>query len=42
MGFKFENLIVWESAVELATTVSNMIDLWPKKEIFVLSSQICK
>jgi len=40
MAFKFENLKVWQSAVELSGQVSELTDGFPKKETFVLTSQI--
>ena len=40
MAFKFEKLKVWESAVELSGRASELTDTFPKKEMFVLSSQI--
>jgi four helix bundle protein len=40
MGFKFEKLIVWQKAVDLSADVSELTKLFPKDELFVLSSQI--
>jgi four helix bundle protein len=40
MAFKFENLKVWQSAVELSGQISELTAGFPKKEMFVLSSQI--
>lgn len=42
MAFKFENLKVWQSAVELSGQVSELTEGFPKKELFVLTSQIQK
>lgn len=40
MAFKFENLKVWQSAIELSGQISELTDGFPKKELFVLTSQI--
>lgn len=40
MAFKFENLKVWQSAVELSGQISELTEEFPKKEMFVLTSQI--
>ncbi len=40
MAFKFENLKVWQSAVELSGQVYELTEGFPKKELFVLTSQI--
>ena len=40
MAFKFEKLKVWQSAVELSGQISELTEKFPKKELFVLSSQI--
>lgn len=40
MAFKFENLKVWQSAIELSGQVSELTERFPKKELFVLTSQI--
>jgi four helix bundle protein len=40
MAFKFEKLKVWESAVELSGQVSELTEKFPKKEMFILPSQI--
>ena len=40
MAFKFEKLKVWEKAVDLAGKVSELIENFPKKEMYVLSSQM--
>lgn len=40
MAFKFENLKVWQAAVELSGEVSELAKTFPKTEMFVLSSQI--
>lgn len=40
MGFKFENLKIWNLALELAGEVSEMVKSFPKDELFILTSQI--
>lgn len=40
MAFKFENLKVWQSAAELSGQVYELAEGFPKKELFVLTSQI--
>jgi four helix bundle protein len=40
MAFKFENLKVWEKAVDLSGNVSELTEGFPKKEMFVLTSQM--
>lgn len=40
MGFKFENLRIWPDGIDLSNDVAKMSLLWPKREMFVLSSQI--
>ena len=40
MGFKFENLKIWNLALELAGEISEMVKSFPKEELFILTSQI--
>lgn len=40
MSFKFEKLIVWQKAVDLASDVHDLTKSFPKDELFILSSQI--
>jgi four helix bundle protein len=40
MPFKFENLEVWKEAVELTGIVHDVSEKFPKKELYVLTSQI--
>ena len=40
MAFKFEKLTVWQKAIDLSGEVSELVETFPKKEQFVLSSQI--
>ena len=42
MAFKFENLRVWEKAIELSGTISELTETFPRKEQFVLSAQIMR
>lgn len=40
MAFKFEELRVWEMAINLSAEVSKLVKSFPAEERFVLSSQI--
>jgi len=40
MSFKFEKLIVWQKALELAGMVNQLTKSFPREELFVLTSQI--
>lgn len=40
MAFKFEGLKVWQRSIELSGEISELIETFPKKEMFVLASQI--
>lgn len=40
MAFKFENLKVWEKAVDLSADISVLAKTFPKDELYVLTSQI--
>lgn len=40
MGFKFEDLRVWQKAVELTDDVYTLTEKFPREEMFGLSSQI--
>jgi len=40
MSFKFEKLIVWQKAVDLAANVHDLTKTFPKEELFILTSQI--
>ncbi|MDB4919926.1 four helix bundle protein [Mucilaginibacter sp.] len=40
MSFKFEKLIVWQKAVDLAADVHELTKAFPKDELFILSAQI--
>lgn len=40
MAFKFENLRVWELAIDLSAEVSKLVKTFPAEERFVLSTQM--
>jgi len=40
MGFKFEELKVWQRAVDLTADVHELTRTFPKDELYVLSAQI--
>ena len=40
MAFKFENLKVWQKALDLADQIHQLTRTFPKEEIYVLTSQI--
>lgn len=40
MAFKFENLQVWQKALDLTVEVNNLTKSFPKDELYVLTSQI--
>jgi four helix bundle protein len=40
MAFKFEGLKVWQKSIELSGEISQLTEKFPKKELFVLTSQI--
>lgn len=40
MAFKFEQLRVWQKALQLTTLVNEVAKEFPKDEMFVLTSQI--
>lgn len=40
--FKFEGLHIWQDAMELGEIINGMAESFPKKEIYNLSSQICR
>jgi len=42
MKFKFENLIVWQKAMDLAEDINKISYKFPKEEIYNLSSQILR
>ncbi|TVR13532.1 MAG: four helix bundle protein [Balneolaceae bacterium] len=42
MSFKFEKLIVWQKAMKLGECINDISRKFPKKEMFNLTSQICR
>ena len=40
MAFKFENLLIWQKAVDLSDMVNTLCKSFPKEELFILISQI--
>ena len=40
MAFKFENLKVWQRAIDLSGEIYQLTESFPKKEMYVLTSQI--
>ena len=40
MGFKFENLLVWQKALDLADEINIVTKEFPKEELYILTSQI--
>ncbi|MEP1097296.1 MAG: four helix bundle protein [Cyclobacteriaceae bacterium] len=40
MAFKFEQLKVWQRAIDLSGNISELVKKFPKEEKYVLSSQI--
>jgi hypothetical protein len=39
MRFKFENLVIWQKAMDLGEEATELSNRFPKKEIYNLSSQ---
>ena len=42
MMFKFEKLIIWQRAMDFAEDLNKIIETFPKKETYNLSSQILR
>jgi four helix bundle protein len=40
MKFKFEKLIIWQDAMKLGEEINSIVDKFPQKEMYNLSSQI--
>lgn len=40
MPFKFESLQVWQRALDLTVEIDKLTKLFPKEELFILTSQI--
>ncbi len=42
MSFKFEKLIIWQKAMDYAEEINTLTETFPKKELYNLTSQICR
>lgn len=42
MKFKFESLIIWQKGMDLAEDLNKISEKFPKKEMYNLSSQMCR
>ena len=40
MGFKFEKLEVWQKSIELGFHIHQLTRIFPKEELYILTSQI--
>ena len=40
MPFKFEQLVIWQLAIELSGKVNEMCKTFPRDELFILTSQV--
>jgi four helix bundle protein len=40
MAFKFENLVVWQKALDFDDEINNLAKSFPKDEIYILTSQM--
>jgi four helix bundle protein len=40
MSFKFENLTVWQKALDTSYEINLLVSKFPKEELFVLTSQL--
>ena len=40
MGFKFENLKVWQKSLDFDDEINNLVKTFPKEEVYVLSSEM--
>jgi four helix bundle protein len=40
--FKFEKFIIWQNAMDYGESINELSILFPKKEVFNLTSQICR
>jgi four helix bundle protein len=40
--FKFERLIIWQMAMDYGEEINSLAQTFPKREIYNLSSQICR
>jgi four helix bundle protein len=42
MAFKFENLKVWQKAIDLSVEIDLLTKKFPKEELYILTSQVKK
>jgi four helix bundle protein len=40
MAFKFEKLAVWQKSIELGFHIHELTRIFPKEELYILTSQI--
>ncbi len=40
MAFKFENLVVWQKALDFDEDINKLVKSFPKDEVYILTSQI--
>ncbi|MES2690705.1 MAG: four helix bundle protein [Bacteroidota bacterium] len=40
MAFQFENLLVWQKALEITEIVNRIANKFPKEETYVLAAQL--
>jgi four helix bundle protein len=40
MAFKFEQLVVWQKAIELSGLIHELTLTFPKEELFILTAQV--
>jgi len=40
MAFRFEELLVWQRAIDFNDQISQLVKSFPKDELFILTSQI--
>ena len=40
MAFKFEQLVVWQKAIELSGLINELTLTFPKEELFILTAQV--
>ena len=40
MAFKFEQLVVWQKAIELSGLIHELTLSFPKEELFILTAQV--
>ena len=40
MAFRFEDLLVWQRAMDLNDQINSLVKIFPKDELYILTSQI--